>query len=186
MSFSADPREASVSPNPSRSSWTDGSGVGVEHLEHVVELDRHVRLRGRQRRAVGEHVARGPLVQVEVLQPEHRPRLDRDRRVDRDLAVGLVQVQRELGAGLPVLERDRLQRGHDPDQVAALAHVVAGHELGPVPDVDLELARGHERQALVRVVSEEHGDEQHQHGDRADQHGVGERGLLLALHGDRR
>jgi hypothetical protein len=161
-------------------------GVGVEHLEHVVELDRHVRLRLRQRRAVDEHVARGPLVQVEVLEPEHGPRLDRDGGVDRDLAVGLIQLERELCAGLPVLHRHRLQRGDDPDQVAALANVIAGDELGPVRDVDLELARRHERQALVRVVGQEHGDEQHEHRDRADQHGVGKRGWLLSSHGDSR
>ena len=68
---------------------------------------------------------------------------------------------------------DRLPRARDvlddPDAEAARAHLVALHELGAVRHLGLQLVGGHERQAVVRLVRDEHGDDRDQHRHRADQ-----------------
>ena len=68
---------------------------------------------------------------------------------------------------------DRLPRARDvlddADAEAARAHLVALHELGAVRHLGLELVGRHERQAVVRLVRDEHGDDRDQHRHRADQ-----------------
>ena len=58
-------------------------GLGVEELVEVVELDRHRRLRERDRVAVAERLLGLALRDLDVLQAERRARPDRGRRVDR-------------------------------------------------------------------------------------------------------
>ena len=63
---------------------------------------------------------------------------------------------------LPSGRRIGFMSSTSADARAALADLVAGQEVRAVGDAELQLRRGDERQALVRVVGEEdrdHGDE---------------------------
>ena len=114
--------------------------------------------------------ARGEL---DVLQAERRARAHEDvrvlgQRLDRRLE--LHPQQRGDAAVLVALRRDLVDHA---DAGAADAHVVALDEVRGVGHLGLELVGRHERQAVVRVVGQEHGDDDDEHRRGADQHGVG-------------
>ena len=67
------------------------------------------------------------------------------------------------------LDVDRVDRA---DARAADPHLVAAHEVGRARHLGLERVGRDERQALVGVVGQEHGDEHDEHRRRADQHRV--------------
>jgi len=130
-----------------------------------------------------------PAVELDVLQAERRARPDGHLRIGGDGAELAVELQRQLRADPAAGQRDRLHPRDDADAEAARADLVAGDEVRAVREVDLELRRGHERQARVRVVREEDGDDDHEHGHGADEHRARNDGGAVAAdraHGLRR
>jgi hypothetical protein len=162
----------------------------VEHVEDVVDVDGDDRLPGRQRAAVGDRALRAAALQVDELQPERRARADDDAAVDRDGADALVEPEVELRPDAAAGQAHRPHVLHDADAEAARAHLVALDEVRAVGDLHVQRARRHERQAVVCVVGQEHGDDRHEDRDRADEHGVGhDRARVAAAalaHGPRR
>jgi hypothetical protein len=138
------------------------------------------------RRAVLEHLPAVALGQLDVLEAQRGARPDHHARVLRHAAELLVELERELGAGRPVAQLDRVDLRDDAHAVAARAHLVALDEVRAVGQLDLQRRGGHERQAVVRVVREEDRHDRHEHGDGPDEHGVGEDGVAGAPHGESR
>jgi hypothetical protein len=158
----------------------------VEHVVELVELDRDRGLAGRHRRAVGEDVLRAPGLQLDVLQSQRRAGPDDDARVDRHGARLLVELEPQPRPDLVVGQHHRRHVGDHADAEAARAHLVALHQVGAVGHEHVELARGHERQAVVGVVGQEDGDDDDERGHRPDEHGAGDDrrvGSAAALHG---
>ena len=167
------PRPANAPPKPTRFLRELRRVLASNSRQHVLELDRHARLLGGQRRPVGEGLLRLAADDLDVLEAEGRARADDDLRVDRERALLLVELELEVRADRAVGLRGRRDVLDDADAEAALADLVALDELGAVLDVHVELAGGHERQAVVRVVGEEHRDDDHEDRDGPDEHGVG-------------
>ena len=110
VSFKAEPRAVSASPTPTRFSWIARRGSWRSNVWKMSSNCTGTCVCEAAASAVGDHLVRRARVQVHVLGAEHRRAADRRARVDRDLAVRLVEVQRQLRAGLAVGERDRLHR----------------------------------------------------------------------------
>ena len=169
----AGPRPAIELPKP----WSDlrasVARLGREGREHVLEL-RRVRRRvlDRDRVAVLERLAGAAGDQLHVLQAECGARPHRQGRVHGQRLDRLVELEVEDGdhALLAVhLHPVALDVLDDADAEAAGAHLVALHELGAVRHLGLELVGGHEREAVVRLVRDEHGHDRDHHRDRADE-----------------
>jgi len=160
--------------------------VLVEDVEEVLQLGRDPVLGHRHRRAVGQRAPVLAAAQLDVAQAERGARPDADRGVDRHVARGLVDLQRQLRADAPVAQLHRLDPVDHADPVAALAHLVADHQLGRVVGAHLELRGGDERQPGVGVVGQEDRDDADEARHRADEHGVAEDPCRRAPHGPNR
>ena len=76
----------------------------VERAQHLVDLDRlGLRMRDRDRRALGEALDGGAAVDLQVLEPERRAGADDQRGVDRERVDVAVELQVEAGADVAVL-----------------------------------------------------------------------------------
>ncbi len=123
------------------------------------------RARGRARRTSGRAPSAGGSVTCESTGTAPNLRSSFSVQLRADLAAG----QRAPGC----ISRRR-RRG------SRRADLVAGDEVRAVGEVDLELRRRHERQAGVRVVGEEDGDDDHEHGHGADEHRARDDGGAVA------
>jgi hypothetical protein len=145
----------------------------VERGEHLVDLDRlGGRPRGRDRRSGREAGAGVALRDLDVLQAERRARADDDRGVPRQRLDRRLELEAQLrvgGAVGPALREDLVD---DADARAADPDLVAPHEVLRVGDVRAQVVGRDERQPVVRVVGEEHGDDDDERRRRADEHGV--------------
>ncbi len=81
----------------------------------------------------------------------------------------LSRLRSSSAATSPFFELDRDHRLDDADADAADPHLVAFDQRVGVRHPRLEVVGGDERQAVVGVVGEEDGDDDHQHGHRPDQ-----------------
>ncbi len=144
-------------------------GRGVERAQHLVDLDRlRMRVADRHDRAGRVALVGAALIDLQVLEPERRAGADDEGRVDRELLDVLVELQVEAGADVPVLALLRLDRLDHADPDAADADLVGGHQQVGVGDHGRDPVGGDERKAVVGVVGEEDGEDDHHHGDRAD------------------
>ena len=179
------------------------AGLFVEHAEEFVDVDRFGARGGDRDRFAGLEALLGVAGHdLHVLEAERRLGPDDQGRVDRDRLGDLVEAEAEFGAeaafaplrltfvrgAVFVLEFDRLHRLDDPDPGAADPHLVAFDQRLRVGHLRLEVVGGDEGQAVVGVVGEEDGDQDHQHGDRPDQDRVARYALYSAavFHGPRR
>ena len=110
---------------------------------------------------------------LDVLEAERGARPD-DATVEshRQRLDGALQLQLEHGDARAVVLALAADLVDDADARAADPHLVAAHEVRRRSELRRERVCRHERQALVRVVREEHGDEDDEHRRRADQHRV--------------
>jgi hypothetical protein len=162
------PRPANASPKP----WRFVAAAS-EHVQELVELDGRGRGLGqRDRVAVLEALVGAAARELDVLEAQRGARPDDDRRVGRqrgDRALELQAEDRDARAVIAALDLDLVDgadaRAPEPDLVPA-------HEVRRARHLGLERVGGNEREALVGVVGQEHGDEHDEHGRRADQHGV--------------
>jgi len=162
----AGPRPAIEPPKPSS-----------EGREHVLELRRVLgRVADRDRVAALEAALGATGDQLHVLEPERGARPHRQRRVHRQRLDRLVELEvedRDNSLLALLLNALALDVGDDADAEAAGAHLVALHQLGAVRHLGLDLVRRHERQPVVRLIGDEHGDDRDHHGHRADEDGAG-------------
>ena len=110
----------------------------------------------------------------EVLLPDRALQPDRERRVDRQRPDAPVELEPEHRDRLPVRRPLGLHAVDEPDERAAHVDLGAVGELAGVGDLHVQRVAGHERQAVVGVVGQEHRDDHHEHGQRADQDRVAE------------
>ena len=157
------PRPASALPNSNRFSWIAAAGRLVERAQHLVDLDR---LRVARRSAASPALRdsprrRSPRSISRYLRPSaERARTITVESIGQRVDVG-VELQVEAGA---VRCRPRADTGSivldQADAHAADADLVAGHERGRRRGPGRrEPVGGHERQAAVRVVGEEDGED---------------------------
>src|SRR5439155_6074178 len=144
------------------------AGLGVEGVDHLVELHAPPRVDERELPALVQRAAVPARNELEVLEPERRSRADRELGVVAQRLDGLVELQRDHG-----VRRVRADLAGDavdrPYALAADANLVALDEARGVRHLGLDVVGRDERQARVRVVGEEHRDDRDQHGHGADQ-----------------
>ena len=146
----------------------------AEHRQHLVEVDGGAGLTDRHGGAARERPPRRPQVDREVLLADRALQPDRERRVDRQRPDALVELQSEYRDRLALGGALRLHAVDEPDERAAQVDLGAMGQLARVGDLDVERVARDEREAVARVVGEEHGDDHGEHGDRADQDRIGE------------
>jgi hypothetical protein len=157
---------------------------GVEGREHVLEVLRRRGVRDpaaeRERVAGDERLPGGALGDLDVLEPERGARSHGDRGVDRQRLDDLVELHAQHGDRAPALALG-LDRLDDADAEAAEANLVALDQLGAAGHLGADVVGRHERQAGVRVVGDEDGDDRDERGHRADEHRArDDRGCRLA------
>ena len=163
------PRPARPSLNPMVEAATPRRVGGVEHREHLVEVDGGAGLAHRDGGAVGERALRMTQSDRQVLLPDRALQPDRERRVDGQPPDAPVELEREQRDRLAVRRPGGLDAVDEPDQRAAHVHLGAVGQLVGVGDLHVQRVAGHERQPVVGVVGQEHRDDHREHGQRADQ-----------------
>ena len=151
-----------------------GAGLGVEHVEQLVDVNRFARLRERDRGPGLERLSGCALFQFEVLQADRRDRQDDRARVRRERLDVLFELQfgqRGDAPGLRILYG--FERADDTDAVAGDAHLVGLLQRRGFREFDVDVVRGDEREPVVGVVGEVHGDDHDQRGERPDQQRAG-------------
>jgi hypothetical protein len=145
----------------------------VERVEELVELDLLGR-RGRQRQGVAvlEALVGAAALDLHVLQAQRGARPHEHLGVDGQRGGGALELERQVREARAVLAAAGLDAVDRADPGAADAHLVAAHEVGRAGRVDPQLVGRDERQALVGVVGQEDGDDDHERRGRADQHRV--------------
>ena len=146
----------------------------VEHVRELVELDGRRRgLRERDRVAVGEAVVGRAARELDVLEAERRARPDRSASSRSAAARPTSPASAPSRAMLePSSRRSTSIVSTVPTRVPPIRTSLPRTRLAALGTSRLERVGRHERQALVGVVGEEHGDEDDEHRRRADQHRV--------------
>ena len=144
----------------------------VERVEDLVDLDRLGRAPARAGSARRPRSRRSAL--PGVISTYLRPSAERERTISVESS----------GSGSTFFwsfietSADACRRAGGPASISSTTPTrkppirtsLPTHEVRGVRQLGLEVVGGHERQAAVRVVGEEHGDDHHEHGERADQH----------------
>ena len=99
------------------------------------------------------YTRRRPRINLEILQPEHRPRQNRHPRIHRNRPPILPTSSTSTAPPPFRCPPHRLHLRHQPDPVPPLAHIIADDQIGAIGHIHLELPRRDERQTRIRAMA---------------------------------